>query len=77
MLRPQQSWQFSGLDGVAVDEARPVIVAACLRGVTRRDRVDAFRLQDVLARGGQGCILLERLIHEIAYKLARAPKYGS
>jgi len=56
---------------------QPVLVAARLRGVMRVDDVDTFCLDAALSHGGQGCILLERLIHEIAYKVARAPKYGS
>lgn len=77
VTRPQQSWQYSGMQTVEVDEVRPVAVAAYLKGVTRRDDVDSFCLQDILHRGGQGCILIDRVIHEIAYKVARALKFGS
>jgi hypothetical protein len=77
ILRPKQSWQVCGLEDVEVCQAQPILVAARLRGVTRVDEVESFSLQAALERGGQGCILLERLIHEIAYKVARTPKYGS
>lgn len=77
VARPQQSWQRSGLAGVPVDTTRPVVVASYLQGVTRRDDLDSFGLGDALLRGGQGCILVDRLIHEIAYKVARALKFGS
>lgn len=77
LLRPKQSWQVCGLQDVDVELTQPLAVAACLRGVTRVDLVDRFLLGDMLEGAGQGCILLERLMHEIAYKLARAPKYGA
>lgn len=77
VTRPQQSWQCSGLHCVQVEQRRPVAVAAYLKGVTRRDDLDTFCLQDMIRRSGQGCILVDRLIHEIAYKVARALKFGS
>lgn len=77
VLRPKQSWQVCGLEDVTVSISQPLVVAACLRGVTRVDAVQRYALEDVLQQGGQGCILLERMVHEVAYKLARAPKYGS
>jgi hypothetical protein len=77
MLRPKQTWQVSGLSDVCVSMWQPVLVAARLRGIMRVDDVDSFSLDSTMRQGGQGCILLERLIHEIAYKVARAPKYGS
>ena len=77
IARPKQSWQVCGLSDVEVDEERPVLVAARLRGVMRVDEAETYCVEDALDRGGQGCILMERLIHEIAYKVARAPKFGS
>lgn len=77
MTRPQQSWQFCGMHIVEAQEDRPIMVAARLRGCTRVDDVEDFRLRHVLACGGQGCIPLERVIHEVAYKIARALKYGA
>lgn len=32
---------------------------------------------DAATRGGGGCVLLERLLPELAYKLGHAPKYGA
>jgi hypothetical protein len=77
VLRPKQSWQVCGLEDVNVSISQPLVVAACLRGVTRVDAVERYALEAVMQQGGQGCILLERMVHEVAYKLARAPKYGS
>lgn len=77
VLRPKQTWQVLGLKDVDPDRTRPVMVSAVLRGVTRCDDVLGYNLSEMLARGGQACILAERLIHEVAYKVARAHKYGS
>ena len=43
----------------------------------RRDRVEELSLTSIAARGGGKCILAERMLHEIAYKIDRAPKYGA
>ena len=77
LMRPRQSWQFCGMHMVDMQTERPILVAARLRGSTRVDDVNDFQLGHVLTRGGQGCIPLERIIHEIAYKIARALKYGA
>jgi hypothetical protein len=75
--RPAQSWQYQGMQKVQTATAAPVLVAGILHGVTRCDTLQTFSLRKTLQRGGQGCILISRLVHEIAYKIARAPKYGS
>ena len=72
-----QTWQVCGLERVDVALTQPLLVAMRLKGVTRIDGVEAYNLTDALRLGGHGCILLERLIHEIAYKIARAAKYGA
>lgn len=43
----------------------------------RRDAVEALDVGQVQRRGGGGCILAERMLPEVAYKLGRAPKYGA
>ena len=43
----------------------------------RKDAVQKLDVGEVLERGGGGCILAERLLPEVAYKLGRAPKYGA
>jgi hypothetical protein len=75
--KPKQSWQASGLHTVQVKLAQPLMVASYLRGVTRKDDVEQYLLQDMLDIGGQGCLLVDRIIHEIAYKVGRAPKFGA
>ncbi|KAK9821225.1 hypothetical protein WJX81_003510 [Elliptochloris bilobata] len=48
-----------------------------LAGVVRRDMAARLSATEAAERGGGGCILLERLLPELAYKLGRAPKYGA
>jgi hypothetical protein len=43
----------------------------------RKDRVDEFNVATIEAHGGGGCILAERMLFEIAYKIDKAPKYGA
>ncbi|KAG2447847.1 hypothetical protein HYH02_007303 [Chlamydomonas schloesseri] len=83
VARPLQSFEFLGLDrltgpgGCGVDVAAPLLVARRLPGVIRRDRAERLTYRDALAAGGLGCVQLERLLPEVAYKVARAPKYGA
>ena len=41
------------------------------------DGAAALDLAAVQAQGAAGCILAERLLPEVAYKLGRAAKYGA
>ncbi|KAL4434842.1 hypothetical protein ABPG77_005369 [Micractinium sp. CCAP 211/92] len=75
--RPLQSYQFAGQERVAVDGQRPAAVVHRLPGVIRVDGAAALCLEEVQARGAAGCVLAERLLPEVAYKLGRAPKYGA
>lgn len=77
VTRPKQTWQVLGLQEVQVAEQQPMMVSSCLRGVTRCDELDTYNLEGMLRSAGQGCILAERLIHEVAYKVGRALKYGA
>lgn len=77
LQRPVQSFQLSGVDKVDVLLDRPAVVVHRLNGVIRKDRVDGLVLAKVEGRGGGGCILVERMFTEIAYKLGFAPKYGA
>jgi len=43
----------------------------------RKDRVEELTVAAIEAKGGGGCILGERMLSEIAYKIDKAPKYGA
>jgi hypothetical protein len=76
-IRPMQTFQFSGANKVDVDLQRCALIVHRLEGVIRRDRVTSLDAAAVSQRGGGGCILVERVLPEIAYKLGRAGKYGA
>eukprot|EP00850_Spirogloea_muscicola_P009236 SM000051S17596 [mRNA] locus=s51:686419:688779:+ [translate_table: standard] len=77
-LRPRQSYELKG--GAVVQDLRyhhPLLVAYDLEGVTRRDDARCLDVQECRERGGNLSILVDRFLHEIAFKLWRAPKYGA
>ena len=76
-MRPLQS--FERLEGQAVSVAHdaPAVVVRRLAGVIRRDSAVGVGVQEALEKGVHGCILADRLLHEVAYKVAKAPKYGA
>lgn len=57
-----------------ISRGHTAILASC---GTRRDRAERMKLSEAHQRGGQGTILADRMLHEVAYKLGRAPKYGA
>ncbi|GAB4814971.1 hypothetical protein N2152v2_002017 [Parachlorella kessleri] len=75
--RPLQSYQFRGTEQVAIRHDLAALVVHRLAGVIRKDAVQKLDVEEVLERGGGGCILAQRLLPEVAYKLGRAPKYGA
>eukprot|EP01023_Acetabularia_acetabulum_P064529 TRINITY_DN8366_c0_g3_i2.p1 TRINITY_DN8366_c0_g3~~TRINITY_DN8366_c0_g3_i2.p1 ORF type:complete len:354 (-),score=49.09 TRINITY_DN8366_c0_g3_i2:275-1336(-) len=77
IVRPAQSFEFLGLDNVEVDDARAVLCVKKLAGVFRCDECSKIGFKECYDKGGDIAILIDRFLHEIAYKLARAPKYGA
>lgn len=79
VLRPVQSFELRGLEdvGPCVQRDAPLLTLRRLPGVVRRDRAERLSVKDALAWAGLGPVLAERLLPELAYKIARAPKYGA
>ncbi|XP_078428502.1 rhomboid family protein [Wolffia australiana] len=78
LLQPCQSYCFKG--GKRLDNIRhhhPMLVAQLQEGVTRRDMAGEFSFQEFQKRSGNLTILADHFLHEIAFKLWRAPKYGA
>ncbi|KAG0493426.1 hypothetical protein HPP92_004420 [Vanilla planifolia] len=46
-------------------------------GVTRRDKVQAFSFEEFKENGANLAMLSDHFLHEIAFKLWKAPKYGA
>ncbi|CAM8964449.1 unnamed protein product [Rhodiola kirilowii] len=75
---PRQSYTMKG--GHPRENVRhhaPMLVAQVQDGVTRKDRANAFTFEDFKDHGSNLTIPVDRLLHEVAFKLWKAPKYGA
>ncbi|KAL4197729.1 hypothetical protein AMTRI_Chr04g189740 [Amborella trichopoda] len=78
LLRPCQSYTMKGgriLNGIR--HHHPMLVAQWQEAVTRKDMARLFSFQEFKERGGNLVILADRFLHEVAFKLWKAPKYGA
>ncbi|XP_078169784.1 rhomboid family protein [Carex rostrata] len=78
LLRPRQSYTMK--NGKPLDEIRhdhPMLVAQWQDGVTRRDLANAFTFEEFNKNGGNLAMLADQFLHEVAFKLWKAPKYGA
>ncbi|KAJ0260811.1 Uncharacterized protein HA466_0040550 [Hirschfeldia incana] len=77
-LVPRQSYTMRGEK--TRDDVRdycPMLVAQWQDGVTRRDLVDTLSFESLRKLSGNLVIPADRFIHEVAFKLWKAPKYGA
>ncbi|RID68315.1 hypothetical protein BRARA_C00483 [Brassica rapa] len=77
-LVPRQSYTMRGEK--TRDDVRdycPMLVAQWQDGVTRRDLVDTLSFESLKKLSGNLVIPADRFIHEVAFKLWKAPKYGA
>ncbi|KAJ6795496.1 Uncharacterized protein M6B38_225015 [Iris pallida] len=78
LLRPRQSYTMKG--GNVLSDIRhdyPMLIAQWQEGVTRKDMANAFSFQEFKEHGCNLAILADRFLHEVAFKLWKAPKYGA
>ncbi|KAL6888539.1 hypothetical protein ACP4OV_009565 [Aristida adscensionis] len=78
LLRPRQSCTMKA--GNTLDDVRlhhPVLLAQWQEGVTRVDLAKGFSFEEFMKHGGNLAMLAERFLHEVAFKLWKAPKYGA
>ncbi|KAJ3683322.1 hypothetical protein LUZ60_013549 [Juncus effusus] len=78
LIRPRQSYTMK--DGKPLDEIRhenPMLIAQWQDGVTRRDTCKSFSFEEFTKKGANLAMLAERFLHEVAFKLWKAPKYGA
>uniref|UniRef100_A0A0D9YLZ7 Uncharacterized protein n=1 Tax=Oryza glumipatula TaxID=40148 RepID=A0A0D9YLZ7_9ORYZ len=78
LLRPRQSYTMKA--GNTLDDVRnhhPILLAQWQEGVTRSDLTEGFSFEEFIKRGGNLSMLAERFLHEVAFKLWKAPKYGA
>lgn len=77
-FRPRQTYKMK--DGKPVEGVRehhPLLVVHQMDGVTRRDSCASFSFQEFQKNGCNLTILADRFLHEVAFKLWKAPKYGA
>uniref|UniRef100_A0ACD5Z955 Uncharacterized protein n=1 Tax=Avena sativa TaxID=4498 RepID=A0ACD5Z955_AVESA len=78
LLRPRQSYTVKA--GKTLDDVRnhhPMLLAQWQEGVTRSDLAKEFSFEEFIKRAGNFAMLAERFLHEVAFKLWKAPKYGA
>ncbi|CAJ2675240.1 unnamed protein product [Trifolium pratense] len=77
-LYPLQSYAMKG--GAPRKDVRhhsPMLIAQLQHAVTRKDNTQKFSFQDFIENGGNLTIPADRFLHEIAFKMWKAPKYGA
>ncbi|KAL5207770.1 hypothetical protein ABZP36_032205 [Zizania latifolia] len=78
LLRPCQSYAMKA--GNTLDDVRnhhPMLLAQWQEGVTRSDLTKGFSFEEFIKHSGNLSMLAERFLHEVAFKLWKAPKYGA
>ncbi|KAK3018130.1 hypothetical protein RJ639_004589 [Escallonia herrerae] len=78
LLVPRQSYTLkAGNVRKNVRDDCPMLIAQWQNAVTRKDMVETFSFQDFNELGGNLTIPADRFLHEVAFKLWKAPKYGA
>ncbi|XP_020581736.1 uncharacterized protein LOC110025534 [Phalaenopsis equestris] len=78
LLCPCQSYTMKG--GHKLDNIRhhhPMLIGQLQEGLTRRDTATTFFFEDFKKNGASHAILSDRFLHEVAFRLWKAPKYGA
>ncbi|KAL8107277.1 hypothetical protein AgCh_023907 [Apium graveolens] len=77
-LFPRQSYSLKGMDlRTDVRPHCPLLMAQWQSGVTRKDTVKNFFFQELKEHCGNLTVPADRFLHEVAFKLWKAPKYGA
>ncbi|KAL7164562.1 hypothetical protein ACSBR2_040460 [Camellia fascicularis] len=78
LLFPRQSYTVKGMNlRKDVRHHCPMLIAQWQNAVTRKDMAETFSFKDFKEHGGILTIPADRFIHEVAFKLWKAPKYGA
>ncbi|XP_022996462.1 uncharacterized protein LOC111491705 isoform X1 [Cucurbita maxima] len=77
-LFPHQSYTMMGeVPRNDVRHHSPMLAAQWQYGVTRKDKAETFSFKEFKEQGSNLVIPADRFIHEVAFKLWKAPKYGA
>ncbi|KAK9803194.1 hypothetical protein WJX73_001247 [Symbiochloris irregularis] len=77
LVRPMQSFQFLGTHAEETSAHHAILCLQYCPAIIRQDHLTKFDPARMCTAGGHGCILAERLLPELAFKLGFAPKYGA
>lgn len=78
VLFPRQSYTMMGeVQRSDVRHHSPMLAAQWQYGVTRKDKAETFSFKEFKELGSNLVIPADRFIHEVAFKLWKAPKYGA
>lgn len=78
LLVPRQSYTLKeGKERMDLRHYCPMLIAQWQNAVTRKDMVESYSFEDFKKHGANLVIPTDRVIHEIAFKLWKAPKYGA
>ncbi|KAK6912804.1 hypothetical protein RJ641_022405 [Dillenia turbinata] len=78
VLFPRQSYTMRGESPRKnVRHCCPMLVTQWQEAVTRKDMAETFSFKEFKEHGGNLVIPADRFLHEIAFKLWKAPKYGA
>ncbi|XP_024531427.1 uncharacterized protein LOC9633512 isoform X1 [Selaginella moellendorffii] len=77
-LRPRQSYSIKGGKPVEdISKDCSLLAVFHQKAVTRRDHCTCLQLEEFRQKCGNLTILADRFLHEVAFKLWKAPKYGA
>ncbi|KAI3901452.1 hypothetical protein MKW92_008191 [Papaver armeniacum] len=78
LLFPRQSYTMKGANILNnIRHHSPMLITQWQEAVTRKDMAERFSFQDIKEKGGNLAIPADRFLHEVAFKLWKAPKYGA
>ncbi|KAK4422229.1 hypothetical protein Salat_1805200 [Sesamum alatum] len=78
LLFPRQSYTMkAGKPRENIRHYCPMLLAQYQKAVTRVDTVESFTFRDFFEKGGNLVTPADRFLHEVAFKLWKAPKYGA
>ncbi|KNA04544.1 hypothetical protein SOVF_198730 [Spinacia oleracea] len=77
-LFPRQSYTLKGANPRnGIRHHSPILIAQWQDAVTRKDMAQEFSFSEFKENCGNLAIAADRFLHEIAFKLWKAPKYGA
>ncbi|KAF9602756.1 hypothetical protein IFM89_030912 [Coptis chinensis] len=78
LLFPRQSYITTGKNSAdSIRHHCPMLISQWQEAVTRKDTTEIFTFKEFKEHGANLAIPADRFLHEVAFKLWKAPKYGA